>query len=499
MASTTINQPELATPPRRGKPSRQQSNGTRAARAPLTDEEIEEAERQQAAPANPPAVETEASITLSRKPEEFFEQLSGFSSDDWQYLIAYVYRTAPTIDRRQNGRATNIRKYVDFFDTDRLMKEHGSGGYRIDLCRRNPTTGKSPRIGQVYLDILNLDYPPRVPIGDWIDEPENDIWKWAKPSLEHAAATGHFQADQPDPNKMFDTVLAGIERLRGTGNNGDGVAAATITGLTGLVTALIERPVPQAPAPDNSATNQIIQFLQTELSETRKEIRSMREAQRTEQSKGLFEQLKEIVPVVKDVSAMFGFKAGAGSIRTNWGDVVTEVVDKLSENAPILYDMYKTAKGGDGAPAGGGFKLPAAAQQQQAAQPPQGAQTQQQTESGQEATTVPDEKRKRYQAILAKWGKLIETVAPIMLDNFRRLKTGYEFRDWLMEVHGMANYSQLRLEVSAQELTELTQLHTFLRTVMQPPDKVLVFFTEFLTEPGQEPPGSVIEDEAKEQ
>lgn len=487
MASTSVRTPETAPPL---PPNGRRTQAKRAAGLPRPSGEDQEDE--DLLGGHETAVEAEAATVLSRKPEEFFEQLAGFTTDDWQYLIAYLYRTSPTIDRKSNGRPANIRKYVDFFDSDRIMREHGSGGYRIDLCRRNPVSGKCPRIGQLYLDIMNLDYPPRVPLGDWVDEPENNIWKWAKPSLEHAAATGHFPT-QEDPNKLFDTILTGVERLRGAGSDkGDSVAAATIKQFGDMVTVLLSRPA--APPPDNTASNQIIAFLQNELSEQRKEVRSIREQLAQQQPKSFLEQMKEFVPAVSQAVEILGLKRAGKAAQTQWPDVITEVVEKLSENAPILYDLWKGAKAGDGASTGA-FTLPAAAKKDAATAPKDNPGPTETSQARQEETTVPEDKRQRYQQILSQWGKLIESSAPFMLDYFRRNKTGFDFRDWLIEVHGMANFAALRGGVSAQEMTELTQLHTYLKTVMQPPDRALLYFTEFLTLPGEEPSGTVVEDE----
>ena len=508
MASTMLRTPEPAPPPlKNGTASaKKQATGVRkAAAAPPPspaapkDEELEDDLELSGAA----AFEAEANVTLSRKPDEFFTQLAEFTTDDWQYLIAYLYRTAPTIDRRSNGRAINLRKYVDYFDTDRILREHGSGGYRIDLNRRNPVTGKCPRIGQVFIDLLDMDYPPRVPIGDWIDEPENNIWKWAKPSLEAATVSGHFpgQGEQIDPNKVFDTVLSGVERLSNRGNSGDGVAAATIKQFGDMVTTLLARP---AAAPDTS----MITFLQNEVAASRAESRELRQLIMTQQNQkqpGILEQLKEIVPVVKDAMGVLGINRGAGGrpVETNCGDVANKVVEGLNDNLPILYEMFRSREANAaGSGIAGGFRLGAAKKAEPAtaaAAAPQQTQSQPINEQAsdpvkQQEAALADETRKRYQAILGKWGKLIDSCGVFIMDYYRRNKTGYELRDWFIEVHGMNNYGAFRADVSADDLAGLTQLHSLLQPVFQPPDKVLVFMTEFLTLPGDEPAGTVTEE-----
>src|ERR1700688_61489 len=123
---------------------------------------------------------------------DFWTDLANLTDDDWSRHIAYLYRLAPSIDRRSSGRPSNLRKYVTRFDLDDVMHEHGSGAYRVDLTRVDPTSGKSFRIAQHKFDIMNMDHPPRVPPGDWVDDPANAAWKWAVPAIEAAAQGGGY-------------------------------------------------------------------------------------------------------------------------------------------------------------------------------------------------------------------------------------------------------------------------------------------------------------------
>ncbi len=119
--------------------------------------------------------------------EDFWIDLANLSADDWSRTICYLFRLSPTIDRRSGGRPTNLKKYAAPFDRDDIMREHGSGAYRIDRLQLDEQTGHYTRVAQERFDILNLDFPPRVPPGDWKDEPENAVWKWAVPAIEAAA------------------------------------------------------------------------------------------------------------------------------------------------------------------------------------------------------------------------------------------------------------------------------------------------------------------------
>jgi len=444
------------------------------------------------------AEEAASARTYRGKDEDFFDWLTQFTTDDWQFMMGYLYRTAPTIDRRAAGRPSNIRKYSVPFDQDTVMHDEGSGGYRLDLCRRDPSTGRSTRIAQHYFQIMNLDYPPRVPAGDWIEQPENDVWKWAAPKIAAAAQMAAIfpQGAPADPNKVFDTVLAGVERLRGAGNSGgDSVAAAAITALSAMTTKMMEQHG-NKPTED-SASKVMLDFLKDELRETRKEMRELRESRKTEEKpKGILDQLRDLMPVVGELKTFFGLKGG-GTAVTNWGDVVTEVIDKLSENAPLIYDMVK-GRGGDGAAAAQWRLDPP--NRKKAAEPaaetaaPGAAPAADPAATGEGDGQMPEDEKKKYQGILSKWGQLITNVAPFLVDHFRANLTGYEFRDWFISRQGVNNYSAFRLDVTAVDLCELAQLHATLRAMLQPKDKLLVFLTEFMTEPGNEPAGTVSEE-----
>ena len=207
MATTEVHGPTPITPPLDApRPRRTRRN------APL----------QAAAPAAPPADDDELGEeeTADLAPTDFWELLSSFHPDEWQQnLIIYTYRTAPKIDRRGNGQGLYIQKYAEAINEERLKLDHGSGGYRIDLLRLNLATRRTQRISRAYTTICDLNFPPRVPDGEWIEAPENEMWKWAAPSVRSAQATMMNPPAAPaaDPNKVFDTVLAGVERLAGRG------------------------------------------------------------------------------------------------------------------------------------------------------------------------------------------------------------------------------------------------------------------------------------------
>ena len=113
----------------------------------------------------------------------FFARISAFPRADWEKLLLYIYRLAPITDRRASGEPVNyIAKLSEPIDEDYILKEPnwgGSGKYRVRLNRTN-ADGKNTPVDVVEFVVENQKYPPRVAPGEWVDDPRNRRWAWAK-------------------------------------------------------------------------------------------------------------------------------------------------------------------------------------------------------------------------------------------------------------------------------------------------------------------------------
>src|ERR1043166_6300555 len=117
--------------------------------------------------------------------ENTWDYIRSIPKSDWdENVFMYLFRTQPITDRKRTGNNLNIMKYTQPIDVDHVVKTYGSGGYRILLERYDPATRKTKAERDFYFDILNFDYPPRVPYGEWVDDERNKQWLWAKPALE---------------------------------------------------------------------------------------------------------------------------------------------------------------------------------------------------------------------------------------------------------------------------------------------------------------------------
>lgn len=102
----------------------------------------------------------------------------------WEGVWAYVYRIQPFSNRLVGGnRKIHVRRYDAPFDVQTLMEEAGSGVYQIQATRLQPATGKRPMFDSGEIRILNQNYPPKIPPGEWVDDPRNKEWAWAKQAI----------------------------------------------------------------------------------------------------------------------------------------------------------------------------------------------------------------------------------------------------------------------------------------------------------------------------
>ena len=133
------------------------------------------------------------------KNEGFFADLRKIALADWgsRYYL-YLYRTEPVIDRLRSGETKYVMRYSEPVDEQKLMVEHGSGRYRLNLVLLKPNSTQNNEIARYECDILNTAYPPKIPKGEWTDDPRNKKWAWAKepeappaPAVVAASAAGN--------------------------------------------------------------------------------------------------------------------------------------------------------------------------------------------------------------------------------------------------------------------------------------------------------------------
>ena len=137
--------------------------------------------------------------------QAFFQTLTKITRDEWgaRYNV-YVYRNEPITDRTRSGESKYIMQYAEPVDEDRLLADHGSGRYKLMLNFRKAGAERGEAVDIAYISLLNTNFPPKIPPGEWVDDNRNRQWAWAKkyfPAEQGNAAA----AGQADPLKTLET------------------------------------------------------------------------------------------------------------------------------------------------------------------------------------------------------------------------------------------------------------------------------------------------------
>jgi hypothetical protein len=275
----------------------------------------------------------------------FWQKVAAVAKPDWgPRANIYLYRVEPVIDRRRQGSQTYITKYAEPISEDRILADHGSGRYKLMLNFRKPGAEQGDEVDSLYLDLLNLQFPPKIPPGEWVDDPNNKKWAWAKPSYEKNQGSGNGGSNLVEAldvlNEIQDSttkrVLAQIPQQSSTADEFVKIAKVLDT---------VRPPQPTAPAPDN--TLQV--FMQSELASIRAQVDKSREreinlmekliAASTKQPeaanglgmvKELVGGLKELLPSVKDLFPGLAEGGGGRSRLGPWQELAVAVAPHAS-------------------------------------------------------------------------------------------------------------------------------------------------------------------------
>ena len=435
---------------------------------------------------------------------DFWLGLKNLVPSGWEKRMFYLIRLAPSkIESRSGGRPAKIATLVHEFDADFIKKSEGSGCYRLD-CLFQTNGGKWRRYRQITFDILDMDYPPRVPYGAWIDLPENEAWKWAGPMI-----LARQQQEGGAPVQMSNGTMAYapgfnvaelVAKLSEANDPKRLVEVARMlqpppkdeTALTNLVTKLIDISFNKAEPKTDSAMALVVELLRADLKESREEMRELRKVQTAPPpaQKGIIEQVKELRPVLSEFVDLFEQKTGN---QPWWAGPLEKLMDGVGEAIPTVVEMMKTGQQQqqNRAPAPQWNTPPAGipAPQTQAANPPPPP-----PPNATSAAAPPDQPemsddQKRIQAIFQKWGGFVLFIWPQISEHFkidRDGEGGLYFRDWFLRMHGELKWAELRKDLGPEGLAHMIAQHPVLSQEMAPEQARKQFFVDFFEEPGDD-------------
>jgi hypothetical protein len=145
-------------------------------------------------------------------PTEFFERWNATPNfrESSQY---WIYRLEPITDLVATGRDKYVAIFQEECDEDKIMRHPamGSGVYMIIFKTRNEQGQMNLRAKLDRLDIENLEYPPCIPPGAWLDDRRNARWGWAKKIYDRRTKEEERLNAPPAPPMTVQDTMAIVE------------------------------------------------------------------------------------------------------------------------------------------------------------------------------------------------------------------------------------------------------------------------------------------------
>ena len=376
MAKTTPKRAKVK-PIRANQPPPDEPEGSDPAEPdgePLTEDAPPPQAAQQAEPPHrgrPPGPRDPTQTTVM----PFFRRVAAVNRDDWgtRYKIK-VYRLAPIIDRLRGSENKYICIYEEPITEEKIKHDHGSGRYRLYLSCKSPANKEEKEVDRIEFDILDMNFPPKVPPGEWVEDARNKPWAWAKPKMpgEEAAAAATASGNMLEAVQVLgDLQDRAEERARdrieaGRPQSWDPAAQLTAVANVARDMATALKATPENPVP---------QFLADQLNALRADVTAARarsdalmdklleRATAPPQQNGGMGAIRELVSGIKDllpeIKGLFPQtdEAIAGRVARShmgpWQEFFQPVLPGLvNAIAPILPALAQRLSGSEPAPNG---------------------------------------------------------------------------------------------------------------------------------------------------
>jgi hypothetical protein len=438
-----------------------------------------------------------------------WEWVESVPKGNWQdKLICYLWRTAPIIDLG-SGKPSSIERIAHPFDLTYILKTHGSGGYRFDISEIPPDGGKQRRIKQFYENVFDQRFPPRIPLGSWVDDPRNADWQWAKPMLvdEAARMSAPQQAEQQTPAQTlvdYLDVANKVKELSG-GQENPGLATVVIKMLENSNAALRDYQDPSKQIAtlrslmefagarggnheDASTTAMLLKMLIDQNKDLRDELRESRQNGSIDPLKSGLETVRSVLELVTGLGGGIPGLGGGGrdnGVASIIGDITTKVIEKGVEIAPAIIQAYQFGKVKD-------LEIAAMQQRQQADKPwqmppptPTPAAVAAPVAVPQPTAPAPPPATPAgpmtAPLLFNKHGAAIGRHIQAIIDHFKN-KDGLELQDYIVEREGLNWWNEFKTDATPELLLEGVTSHPQLKMIFTPQDKVLLFFSDLLSE-----------------
>lgn len=443
--------------------------------------------------------------------------LPHLTEEQWKNHVIYLYRMGPVTDRTGAGGPKYVCKYVSPIDEERIMREHGSGKYNVQLVESTGTGRNSSRYVFKYVcEIMNPEYPPKIPAGQWVDDPRNEEWKWCKDLVNGAAVTAA-------PEDVGRIVASGLSRLEPHKSQSERDhlgsqivelvknSQADIQKLMdperqlSYMKSIIEVMRPPAAAPDNRS-DKLVDMLLDDRKAAREENRELRTLimQRPE-APSILDQIEKLEPVMDRLNKNGGTSDKTPAWLPPTLDIAKDVIKAMAPIGVAIAQHYfsrkqkeeaaaeslKTAaqrRAAGARPAAQPKPEPAAAAALPASQPhiEQPTEAEQQPEpTQQESEELQNMLTPEAMALAQKFGPIFQQFVPHMIDQFKN-HDGHYSRDFFIDRYGRNWYMEVHDELSLDMLVEFAKFHKPVWQMLQPEDKYRAYLKDFLTLPEPE-------------
>lgn len=311
----------------------------------------------------------------------FFAKVKQIPQVDWgKRAWVYVYLLEPWVNPKTFGDTKYLAKSSEpILDEDTLMKDYGSGKYRLNLVYRKPGVDKGDEVDNVEIEIFNIKFPPKVPQKAWMNDPRNERWVALLPKEEPAGQS-------PGLNQLTDALKTFTEIRKDLKE--EMAPAATpvpvddMTKFTGMVSA-VKTLFPEKPATDNAVLQTIVALMtaqvnaserqvaasQAEAQQLRTKIIELIEKQNAGKPTGetletLLDKADKILPKVRDLLGLGGEKLTdvvRGRHRPWYEEVAIQTIPQLAPGASAIMSGLASRflmPGTMGAPPNGQPQLP---------------------------------------------------------------------------------------------------------------------------------------------
>lgn len=439
-------------------------------------------------------------IATVSEPEDFFLSLPAITAEEWNFRMLYLYRLYPITDRRGAGQPVYLNKFSEAVDRDRIMRDYGSGIYKLELLQTIPNE-RGKKLAACLFQIMNQDYPPKVQAGEWVNDPRNADWEWCRPKLGPGSLNGasgstaddiaaavvkvHRELTPPksdetpgllaaimpllDPNRQLETMRMFAEMTKSDApKQDDGI-------LKVLLTMLMD---------DRKA-------MREELAEIRKQASSAAGPQKSAIETALEEEL--LKRIARNTTS-------SGPHLDGWAAVLDKAVDKLGPAVGTVGTLLAQRM----------MMPPPQAPPPQAPRPTV-VQTTAQTlpapaeqpvqQQNQQQPTKEENQDVNTSAVFQKYSQALQQALPFMIDKFKEDPAdGYECRDWFCSPKRFGNvvWDGMRTEIGVEQFISIAKGIPQVWTAFQPEDRFRKFLTEFFTVIGEEDPSYFEDDEEEE-